>query len=257
MDLVCGRYSLSTTAELVEEVFGAQAPEELAPRWNIAPSEPAPVVRAIEGAGRRIDLLRWGLVPERAAQGAAKARGGLVQPPAGRASGERTPSAGPLLINARAETAATLPAFRDAWRGRRCLVPADGFYEWGAGARGRAPHHIRFRDRRLFALAGLWSPHDGGGGPPLDGFTVLTCPPSDLVRPLHDRMPVILPPEAWDEWLAGSDLAALGKLLVPWEGPEMESVPVSSYVNRAGNEGPECVAPPPPPRRPAQRSLFP
>ena len=234
---MCGRYSLSTTAELVEEVFGAEAPEELAPRWNIAPSEPAPVVRPASGGGRRVDLLRWGLVPE-------------TEPRRGAAPG------GGLLINARGETAATLPAFRDSFRARRCLVPADGFYEWGPGPHGRAPHHIRFRDRRLFALAGLWSRREVRGAPAVETFAVLTCPPSDLVRPLHDRMPVILPPGAWEEWLTGEDAAALASLLVPWEGPDMEAVAVGTYVNRAGNEGPECLAPPAPPRPSPQRSLF-
>lgn len=236
---MCGRYSLSKTSELVEEVFGAEAPEGLAPRWNIAPSEPAPVVRATEG-GRRIDLVPWGLVPT-----------------ASRDLGEQAPGGGKLLINARSETAATLPAFRESFRARRCLVPADGFYEWRPGAEGRLPHHVRFRDRRLFALAGLWDRQVRPGAAAIEGFTVLTCPPSELVRPLHDRMPVILPEHAWEEWLRADDPSSLQSLLVPWEGPEMEAVPVSPYVNRAGNEGPECLAAPPPPRPPAQRSLFP
>ena len=243
---MCGRYSLSTAAELVEEVFGVDVPEELAPRWNIAPSEPAPVVRPAEDGGRRLDLLPWGLLPEPSARGA----GG-----SSRDGGEHTTTHRKrLLVNARSETAATLPAFRDSFRARRCLVPADGFYEWGPGPQGRRPHQVRFRDRRLFALAGLWSRREARGKPPLESFVILTCQPSELVRPLHDRMPVILPPEAWEEWLRGRDTAALQALLVPWEGAELEAVPVSSYVNRAGNEGPECLAPSAPP---AQRRLFP
>ena len=254
---MCGRYSLSTTAELVAEVFGAEAPDGLAPRWNIAPSEPAPVVRPAERGGRRLDLLRWGFLPAPATRRDPAARHGRPGP-GRRDAGEQAPNGGRLLINARGETAATLPAFRDSFRARRCLVPADGFYEWGPGPEGigRLPHHIRFRDRRLFALAGLWIHREERDEPALGGFAVLTCPPSELVRPLHDRMPVILPEQAWEPWLAGRDLAALEAMLVPWEGPEMEAVPVSPYVNRAGNEGPECLAPPPPPRRPDQRSLF-
>ena len=238
---MCGRYSLSTTAELVEEVFGVEAPDGLAPRWNIAPSEPAPVVRVVDG-GRRLDLLPWGMVIERRAS---------------RDAGEQTPAGGRLRINARSESASTLRAFRDSFRARRCLVPSDGFYEWGSGPQGRVPYHIRFRDRRVFAFAGLWDGEARSGEGPRVGFAVLTCPPSELVRPLHDRMPVILPAESWDEWLRADDAAPLASLLVPWEGSDMEAVPVSTYVNRAGNEGPECLSPPPPPRPPAQRSLFP
>ena len=235
---MCGRYSLSTTADLVDEVFGVDVPDDFAPRWNIAPSEPAPVVRSASEGGRRVDLLRWGFPP-------------AATPPRARAG------AGALRINARGETAATLPAFRDSFRGRRCLVPADGFYEWAAGRNGRQAHHVRFRDRRLFALAGLWEEHREGGGPTVESFTILTCPPAELVRPLHDRMPVILPPEAWEEWLRSDQAERLVTLLAPWEGPGLEMVPVGPYVNRAGNEGPECLAAPPPPMPPTQRSLFP
>jgi putative SOS response-associated peptidase YedK len=237
---MCGRYTLSTTAELVEEVFGADAPEDMLPRWNIAPSEPAAVVRPAADGGRRLDLLRWGLARDRS----APVRGG-----------DR--SSGGLHINARAETVATLPAFRDGFRERRCLVPADGFYEWGEGRQAR---HVRFRDRRPFAMAGLWAPADRlDTRTAPESFAILTCPPSDLVRPLHDRMPVILPNAVWDEWLVGEDLERLLALLVPWKqspGSELELAPVGPYVNRAGNEGPECLAPPPPPTPPAQRSLF-
>jgi putative SOS response-associated peptidase YedK len=230
---MCGRYSLSTVAELVEEVFGADAPADMAPRWNIAPTEPAPVVRATDG-GRTLESLRWGLVP----------------------AGGEGPGRGPLHINARSETVATLPAFRDSFRARRCLVPADGFYEWATGPEGRRPFHIRFQDRRLFALAGLWSRWEAAGAAPLESFTILTAPPSELVRPLHDRMPVILPPELWEDWLRSTTPEELLPLLRPWEGSELEAVAANPYVNRAGNEGPQCLGPPPPPATPAQRSLF-
>jgi putative SOS response-associated peptidase YedK len=253
---MCGRYSLSTTAELVEEVFGAEAPDDLARRWNIAPSEPAPIVRGTTG-GRRLDRVPWGIAAEvdRSRRGTApplliNQRGERVASPD---VGEQTAVGGRLLVNARSETVATLPSFRDSFRARRCLVPADGFYEWASGQRGRVPHHVRFRDRRLFAFAGIWARREERDAQPREQFAILTCPPSELVRPLHDRMPVILPAEAWEEWLHGDDPAALQALLVPWEGPEIEAVPVGPYVNRAGNEGPECLAPPVPP---AQRSLF-
>jgi putative SOS response-associated peptidase YedK len=238
---VCGRYTVSTTAELVEEVFGVDT-EDLEPRWNIAPTEPAPVVRAADG-GRRLDLLRWGLRGDSATRG------------------ERRPwqaarrGAPPLHINARGETAAELPAFREAFAMRRCLVPADGFYEWTGSGRQRRGHHIRFPDRRLFAFAGLWDTWPGDG-PAVEAFTILTCPPSELVAPLHDRMPVILPPAEWERWLRAPADDELRALLRPWEGDPLEVVAVGPYVNRAGNEGPECLLPPPPPAQPAQRHLF-
>jgi putative SOS response-associated peptidase YedK len=136
----------------------------------------------------------------------------------------------------------TLPAFRDAFRERRCLVPADGFYEWLNLERQRHPFHIRRRDRLPFAFAGLWGRWQPKHEQTVESFTILTCPPSGLVRPLHDRMPVILPATAWDVWLSPDASADdLRALLVPWAGDELEAVPVSSAVNRAGNEGAECV----------------
>jgi putative SOS response-associated peptidase YedK len=229
---MCGRYTLTTTAELVEEVFAVDA-RDLAPRWNIAPTEPAPVVRSANG-GRRLDLLRWGLVP----------------------AGSEGPAGGPLHINARSETVDTLPAFRDSFASRRCLVPADGFYEWTGDGRQRRAQHIRFADRRLFAFAGLWSAWHGEGGE-LESFTILTCPPSELVASVHDRMPAILPPAAWEPWLLAEEPASLLRWLQPWSEGGMETATVGPYVNRAGNEGPECLLPPPPVSPPPQRTLFP
>ncbi|HEV8240558.1 MAG TPA: SOS response-associated peptidase [Thermoanaerobaculia bacterium] len=214
---MCGRYSLSSTAELVRETFDVEESAELEPRWNVAPTQEAPVVRRTPAATRRLSLLRWGLI----ARGATSVAGGQ--------------------INARSETVETLPAFRDAFRERRCLVPADGFYEWLKLEGQRHPFHIRRRDRRPFAFAGLWSRWQPKHELPIDSFTILTCPPSELVRPLHDRMPVILPPAAWEPWLS-PDTAAdeLRALFVPWAGDELEAVPVSSAVNRADHEGADC-----------------
>jgi putative SOS response-associated peptidase YedK len=216
---MCGRYSLSSAAELVREAFGVDAAGgELPPRWNIAPSQEAPVVRLDDGGARALHGLRWGLIAEEADE----------------------PVSG--LINARAETAAALPSFREAFRRRRCLVPADGFYEWLKLEGSRYPFHIRRRDRSVMAFAGLWGRWAAPARATVESFTILTCPPAELVRPLHDRMPVILPPESWDVWLdPGAEATRLQELLVAWRGEELEAVPVSSYVNRADNEGPECV----------------
>jgi len=215
---MCGRYSLSSTADLVRETFDVEESADLTPRWNVAPTQDAAVVRLSPSGRRRLHLLRWGLI----ARGASGLGGGR--------------------INARSETVETLPAFRDAFLARRCLVPADGFYEWLELEGRRHPFHFRRRDRLPFAFAGLWARWQPQHDLPVESFTILTCPPSDLVRPLHDRMPVILPAAAWETWLApDAEPAALRALLVPWAGDELEAVPVSSAVNRADCEGSECV----------------
>lgn len=218
---MCGRYSMSSSVELISETFDVEEVErdvELQPRWNVAPTQEAPVVRLAGSGARRLDMMRWGLVPERAA----------------------TVSGG--QINARSETVDTLHPFRYAFAERRCLVPADGFYEWLKLEGQRHAFHIRRRDRSPFAFAGIWNRWQKPGKQRVESFTILTCPPSDVVRALHDRMPVILPPDAWERWLApASEAADLRELLVPWQGDELEAVPVSSFVNRADNEGPECV----------------
>ena len=215
---MCGRYSASSNAKLISETFEVAESADLEPRWNVAPTQEAPVVRLAASGRRRLHLLRWGLI----ARGATNPTGGR--------------------INARSETVETIPAFRDAFRERRCLVPADGFYEWLKLEGRRHPFHIRRRDRLPFAFAGLWSRWQPKHDLPIESFTILTCPPSNLVRPLHDRMPVILPRAAWESWLSPEvGPAELHALLVPWAGAELEAVPVSSAVNRADCEGVECV----------------
>jgi putative SOS response-associated peptidase YedK len=217
---MCGRYSLSSTAQLVRETFDVEeSTADLVPRWNIAPTQEAPVVRLATDGRRQLGLLRWGLLP-------AATEPGRPGSPA---------------INARSETAATLPAFRDSFRARRCLVPADGFYEWLKLEGSRHPFHIRRRDRKPLALAGLWGRRQGRRRDPVESFTILTCPPNELVRPLHDRMPVILPPAAWEAWLAPESPAEMVQgLLVPSVDDELEAVPVSPFVNSADHEGAEC-----------------
>lgn len=216
---MCGRYILTVSGEVLARLFGLDEVPELVPRYNIAPTQRVPVVRAV-GGRRRLDSLRWGLVPHWAAE----------------------PSVGHRLVNARAETAATKPSFRSAFRSRRCLVPANGFYEWQATPSGKQPWLIRLSGGRPFAMAGLWERWSGGDGD-LETFTILTTSPNEVVAPLHGRMPVILPPEAWERWLDPEYRApeALQALLGPFPAAEMEAHPVSRLVNDPANDSPACL----------------
>jgi putative SOS response-associated peptidase YedK len=151
---------------------------------------------------------------------------------------------GSRMINARGETVAEKPSFRSAVKSRRCLVPADGFYEWVRTAEGKQPHFIHFSDGRPFAFAGLWERWHKGESEPLDTCTIITTTPNDLIADLHDRMPVILPPARFSEWLEPSPMPPerLQGILVPHPAEGMEAYPVSTYVNKPVNDGPECVA---------------
>ncbi len=226
---MCGRYSLSAPPELVRDLFALDETPRLAPRFNIAPTQEAPVVW--EEAGRRmLEAMRWG----------------VARP----ASGGAAPSA--LLVNARAETAGESRAFAEAFARRRCLVPADGFYEWRQEGGVRQPYRIRRPDERPFALAGLWEPAPQRGAGAGGAFVILTTDANALLASLHDRMPVIVPPASWAAWLGGAADGELAALLRPWPLEDLELYPVSTWVNSAEHEGPECVAPAPA----AQPRLF-
>lgn len=221
---MCGRYTLTRPTDLVEEL-GVATTQELAPRYNVAPTQDLPVVRAgKESAGRELAVMRWGLIP----------------------SWAKDPKIGNRMINARSETAAEKPSFRNAMKRRRCLVLADGFYEWAKVGGAKQPHYIHLKDRRPFVFAGLWEhwakdPETG----PIDSFTILTTHANERVRPLHDRMPVILPAEHYDLWLdpGAQDTAALAPLLRPYPDDEIEYEPVSRLVNNPKNDVPQCVEP--------------
>jgi len=167
-------------------------------------------------------MVRWGLVP----------------------SWAKDEKMGARMINARGETVAEKPSFRAAVKTRRCLIPADGFYEWARKGERKQPHFIHFADGRTFAFAGLWERWHGGGEPPLETCTIITTTPNELTATLHDRMPVILPPVRFDEWLTPEPLAGqrLEKLLAPHPAEGMEAYRVSTYVNSPRNDGPECIA---------------
>ncbi|MFS8037001.1 SOS response-associated peptidase [Xanthobacter sp. AM11] len=222
---MCGRFVQHRTPVAYAEHFGvdaAQAPLPNAPpRFNAAPTQDLMVVRRHPETGvRHLSLLRWGLVP----------------------SFSRDASGGARMINARAETVAEKPAFRAAWRARRrCIVPADGFYEWHAGPHGRQPFFIRAADGAPLAFAGVWDGwRDPATGHWLRTFTILTCAADSLLRPLHDRMPVILAPGDMADFLAEEDPRAL---LRPFPGDGLRLWPVSPRVNAVRNEGEDLTRP--------------
>jgi len=218
---VCGRFSFASPPEVAAQVFGVAASSLGAPRYNIAPTQEVAIVRWHEG-GRRLGWAHWGLIPAWA----------------------RDRSLGARLINARAETAADKPAFRGAFKARRCLVPADGFYEWVHQGRGKQPYFIAFRDGRPFAFAGLWE-RWGEGGETVESCTILTTTPNEVVAPLHDRMPVIVPAEHYQRWLDPElrDVRLLQPLLRPHPAHGMVAWPVSPRVNNPRFDDPACRAP--------------
>jgi putative SOS response-associated peptidase YedK len=219
-EAMCGRYKLSATGEEVAAAFGLVAGPSIRPRYNIAPTQPAPVVRLEDGERPVGRVLQWGLVP----------------------SWAKDPSIGHRMINARAETVAEKPAYRVAFRRRRCLVPADGFYEWRRDGKVRTPHLLRLRGGGLFAFAGLWEAWEGPDGA-LESFTILTTTPNALVAPIHDRMPVILAPGDRDRWLRDDRPDVLAGLLRPVGADAMEALAVSRAVNDPRFDDPSCAAP--------------
>jgi len=218
---MCGRFSLIVDASVLAGVFEIDPPKNLKPRFNIAPTQTIPIVRAGREQPREWAEVRWGLVPSWAKDAKIGAR----------------------MINARGETVAEKPSFRSAVKTRRCLIPADGFYEWVKTDGGKKPHYIHFADGRAFAFAGLWERWSKGGGQPLDTCTIITTTPNDIVAGLHDRMPVIMAPDHFTEWLEPDPLAPdrLQDLLAPYRAADMEAYPVSTHVNKPANDDPECV----------------
>jgi putative SOS response-associated peptidase YedK len=222
---MCGRFSLrARNAEMLAEYFGIVDVPLLKPRYNIAPSQPVAVVRWGPGEAkqqREMVLMRWGLIP-----GWAK-----------------DAKIGNRMINARAESLAKKPAFRPAFQRRRCLIAADGFYEWQGTTRTKQPYFIHFRDDRPFAFAGLWETWEGPDHEAIDSCTIITTEANDLIRPLHDRMPVILQPESFDFWLDPKRQSAdeLAPLLAPFSSDELETYAVSTLVNTPLHDEPKCM----------------
>ncbi|HEY0079550.1 MAG TPA: SOS response-associated peptidase [Pyrinomonadaceae bacterium] len=217
---MCGRFTQRKPAKALEGHFGVEVPETR-PSFNIAPTQNVLAIRGGD-AGRDAAWLKWGLVPAWA----------------------KDASVGARLINARSETVAEKPSFREAFKKRRCLIPADGFYEWQRTGGRKQPYFFRMKDDRPFGFAGLWERWEGEDGRVLDSCTILTTEANEVLLPVHDRMPVILHPEEYALWLEAGERerALLKELLRPYPADEMVSYPVSALVNSPGNRGAELIA---------------
>jgi putative SOS response-associated peptidase YedK len=217
---MCGRFTQASDSEIIVRVFDLPEKPELAPRYNIAPTQDVAAVRAAEVGGRELVHLHWGLIPSWAKERAMGAR----------------------MINARAETLAEKPAFRSAFRARRCLIVADGFYEWQKLGTRKQPHFIGFKDGRPFAFAGLWERWQGEGSEAVESCTIVTTEANELLAPIHDRMPVILDPVDFALWIdsGAKDREKLAGLLKPYTPELLQAYPVDFFVNNPANDTPAC-----------------
>jgi putative SOS response-associated peptidase YedK len=221
---MCGRYSQRQSAKIIAQAFQVDEVPTLEPRYNIAPTQSVPtVLQTSASTNRQLKMLHWGLIP----------------------SWAKDSKMGAKLINARAETVAEKPAFRSALRQRRCLVLADGFYEWQQQEqkKQKQPFYFRLSEERPFAFAGLWEHWEGEDGQEIESCTLLTTEANELMQPIHNRMPVILDPKDYDLWL---DLEVkkpelLQPLLHPYRSEEMTAYPVSKVVNKPSNDSAECI----------------
>ena len=227
---MCGRFTLTTSPDELQAAFDwLKMPPEMSdahgggPRYNIAPTQPVAVVP--NDGFNRLDFFTWGLVP----------------------SWAKDPNIGSRMINARAETLAEKPSFRNAFKRRRCLILADGFYEWQVipGQKSKQPMYITLEDHRPFAFGGLWEIWKSPDGSEIYSCTIITTEPNPLMATIHNRMPLILPPETYTQWLNPNEQRpeALKSLLEPYPASQMSAYPVSSLVNSPGNDTPELVEP--------------
>lgn len=222
---MCGRFTLAIDPGDLQDAFsGYTIPQQgLAPRYNIAPSQPIAVIP--NTSSPKLDFFVWGLIP----------------------SWAKDPQMGNRMINARAETLAEKPAFRNAYRRRRCLIPADGFYEWQAlpDRKSKQPMYIHMRDRKPFAFGGLWEIWSAPDGSEILSATIITTQANDFMKPIHERMPLIIQPENYADWLDPKDRHpdSLSHMLSTNPSIELAAYPVSQAVNSPNNDGPECIKP--------------
>lgn len=218
---MCGRYTLSSRRLATLEQRLGQSLPEVQPRYNIAPSQLVPAVRQMDGQ-YQFAMLKWGLLPAWA----------------------KDPKLGYSTINARAETVDTKPAFRKAFGRRRCLIPADGFYEWAEVAGHKQPYYIQLKEHDVFAFAGLWEHWQAPSGEAIESCSIIVTDANQIIRPIHERMPAILPPGVYTQWLAlDTRPEALKQLLRPYDPEAMVLYPVGLNVNSPRNDGPELIAP--------------
>jgi putative SOS response-associated peptidase YedK len=220
---MCGRFVQDIAPELLATLYNLPAVPELPPRYNIAPSQQVAVVRQDAAARRDLTPLRWGLIPPWA----------------------KDPAIGHTMINARSETAHEKPSFRQALKSRRCLIPANGFYEWRKQGKERLPHFIHRRDGGLLSLAGLWERWTSPEGAPLETCTILTTAANALIKPFHERMPVLLEKTTFDLWLDREvvDVARLVELFRPSPDELLDVYAVSQAVNSPRHDAPDCIRP--------------
>ncbi len=221
---MCGRFTLTADPKTITEAFsGVTVPEQLAPRYNVAPSQPIAVIA--NNAPDRVELFQWGLIP----------------------SWAKDPKIGNKMINARGETLGEKPSFKAPYKRRRCLVLSDGFYEWRKqpGSKTKTPMYIKLQSGQPFAFAGLWEIWSGPEGDTLLSCTIITTSPNELMADIHNRMPVILPPEAYDRWLDPAERKPtdLDDLLKPYPADSMTAYAVSTLVNNPRNDSPACIEP--------------
>lgn len=230
---MCGRFVLTADGQAIQQKFDLETtPEPMQPRYNIAPSQPVAVIS--NENPKELTYYTWGLIP----------------------SWAKDPAIGNRMINARGETVHEKPSFRSAFKRRRCLIPANGFYEWSGKGKDKQPYFVHLKEQALFAFAGLWEVWHGPDGEIIKSCTIITTEPNELVKPLHHRMAVILDETDYDLWLSADELPsqALQPMLRPYDAASMDVYEVSKIVNSPANDTPECIAPASPP--PEQQSLL-
>jgi len=221
---MCGRYIIKAPVSQLATLFDLIDGPKLSPLYNVSPTQSVPAIRLnTEKKARELTMLKWGLIPGWAKDHAISYR----------------------MSNARSDTVAQKPSFRSAFKRRRCLMVADGFYEWQKTNGKKQPYFIGLKDEAPFAFAGLWEHWQDPEGEPVESCTIITTDANDLVKEIHNRMPVILKPKDYDLWLDPEmqDVEKLQKLLVPYAPKEMKAYPVSLMVNNPTNDNPKCVEP--------------